>query len=103
MSCKVHTLPHVYTEGDTLPEMVCVLDDTDLSGYTITAYVDRPTTVLSKVATAVDLANGQFKFVWVSTDLVAGYGQEVAIEFNDGSGGIETITGLRLDVAEALA
>ncbi len=104
MTCAVKTFDHTYTADDTLPEMVCVLEDTVLTGYTITMHLERPgTTVLDKTATDVDLANGKFKFVWAAGDLVAGYDQAASIEFDDGSGGVDTVSGLRINVEEVIA
>lgn len=104
MSCGVYTIPHTYTEGDTLPQLECVLEDTDLSGYTITLRLERPgTTALAKTATAVDLTKGQFKFVWTTTDLVAGHSQQMSIEFQSSGGALETVSGLLLDVEDRIS
>jgi len=79
--------PHIYSEGDQLPELLCVLKGVDLTNYTVTLRLDRPTpsTVLVKVAQFVDAAQGMFKFVWDAGDLVAGIAQEATITFTDAS------------------
>lgn len=79
--------PHVFSEGDQLPELLGVLKGVDLTNYTVTLRLDRPEPagVLVKIAQMVDAAQGMFKFVWDSTDLVAGIAQEASITFTDAS------------------
>lgn len=67
-------VPHTYTVGDTLPELVATeTDGVDLTGFDIELQVSLPDdTLLTVVAIPVDLANGQYKFKFGPTDLVAG-------------------------------
>jgi len=79
--------PHVFSEGDQLPELLGVLKGVDLSNHTVTLRLDRPdpSGLLVKIGQMVDASQGMFKFVWDATDLVAGIAQEAAITFTDAS------------------
>ena len=91
MAEPIETLPHRYTEGDTLPELGGFLSNTDLTGYTVTLNMDRPDgTVLSRPATLTDPANGLFKIDWAATDLIAGTCQLTTLRFTSPSGEVET-------------
>lgn len=74
-----------WTAGDLLPEITCALNGVNITGYTITLHIARPTTVLVKTATIIDAPTGLFKFAWSSGDLVAGALQLCEIEIVDGS------------------
>lgn len=68
---EIIDLPHVYTEGDELPELNFTLDDTDLSGYTIQLLIQRDDETVTELdATAVDLTAGRFFFRFRDTDLL---------------------------------
>ena len=81
------TFPHVFSEGDQLPELLGVLKGVDITNLVITLRLDRPdpSSVLVKIGQHVDDAQGMFKFVWGTTDLVAGIAQEATITFTDAS------------------
>lgn len=88
MTCdSCPTFPHIFSEGDQLPELLGVLKGVDITNLTVTLRMDRPApdAVLVKTAQKVDAAQGMFKFVWDPTDLVAGIAQEVTITFTDAS------------------
>lgn len=95
MTCTSSCLqdfPHVFTEGDRLPEIVGVLDGVDLSPYTIEFTLLRPDGSVVEKSSATsgvvitDPPNGQFKVTWEATDLVEGSRQLAQIRFIDGSG-----------------
>lgn len=96
MDCP--TLQIALTDGDRLPELVGVLEDVDLTGFTIKMNVTRPSGVLTKTATILDAAQGQFKFAWDVGDLEQGFGQPAVVRAIDSSGKAETIARFRLDV-----
>lgn len=84
--------PHVFTEGDRLPEIIGTLAGTDLTGYTVEfdlarsdgSVVEKSSATSGVVIT--DAPNGQFKVTWEATDLVAGLKQIAQVRFIDGSG-----------------
>jgi len=93
-----------YTEGDDLPEITAVLDETDLTGYTVTLHLRKPDdTVATITATDIDFANGCFKFVFTPSDLVEGCGQTAEIQFVTPGGRIQTSPKFVINVAEQLA
>ena len=98
------TYPVVWTEGDRLPEIDGTLEGVDITGYTITMRLQRPDTaapiVLTKTATIVDAAAGQFRFSWLSTDLVAGQNQLTVIQIANASGLPLTPQRFLIDVLE---
>lgn len=82
----MQVFPHVFVAGNTLPELVMVLRNTDITGYTITLNLRQPDgTDVTKTASILDAANGKFKFVWDSSDLVSGYGQPAQVRIVNGS------------------
>lgn len=89
---------HLYTAGDQLPELFATYKGVDITGYVITLYLERPTTLLTKLATFVDAAQGRFKFSWAPTDLVAGLSQRGTIVVTDTSPKNTTIAHFMLDV-----
>jgi len=96
--------PHVYHEEDTLPELVCVIEDYNISSATVRIKIERPDgTILSKDATILDGPQGQCKWGWVDTDWQAGYGQRATIELETAGGDIQTITRLLFNVAVKLS
>ncbi len=106
-SGNVPTHPYVYTEGDQRPPLQGIVgpvaSPTDITGYTITLKLKRPTpsTLLTKVAVITSAVNGEFEFQWAAADLVEGLGQLAEVETDDGSGEIETKRFL-LDVTESI-
>lgn len=83
-----------FIAGDTLPEVQGFLKDAngvavDITGYTIKMHIGY-TTVLTKTATLVTPASGEFKFTWLVTDLVQGTPQ-AEIEITDATGKIITV------------
>ncbi len=106
----------VYTAGDTVPDLkrtapAAKVPGGDLTGFTVRLRIKRPNAdPLQKEITTTPNADGEiddptglgFFFRFVSTDLVAGKLQDAEIEYDDGSGGISTETGLVFTVAEAL-
>lgn len=103
----VPTHPYVYTEGDRRPVLQGLVGTTatpvDITGYTITLKLKRPTgsSLLTKVAVITVAASGLFEIRWAAGDLVEGLGQLGEIEIDDGSGEIETKRFL-LDVTESI-
>ena len=96
--------PFCWVENDEFPEMVCTLEDQDLTGFTITLHVRRNDgTVLVKAATPIDLTQGHFKFSWAPGDMVFGFNQESEIQFVDGGGKPLTSKLFLLDVRKELA
>ena len=97
------THPYTYTEDDQRPALQGLLGTTtapvDITGYTITLKLKRPTSLLTKVAVLTTPVSGLFEFQWDAGDLVEGLGQMAEIEIDDGSGEIETQRFL-LDVTE---
>jgi len=88
MTCEAcPKFPHIYSEGDQLPELLGVLKGVDITDLTVTLRLDRPEPagLLTKTAQKVDATQGMFKFVWDAGDLVAGIAQEAAITFTDAS------------------
>lgn len=92
------TLQILYTEGDRLPEWFGVIEDIDLTGYTVKLNISRPSGVLTKTASLVDATNGQFKFSFDAGDLEDGVGQECLLRVIDASGRSETLARWRIDV-----
>ena len=93
-----------YTQGDTLPVLSRNYDAgvTDISGWTITLRVQRPSQpVLEKTASIDDGPAGDFSFTFVAGDLVEGDGQSAEIEFSTGSG-VFTQTNIIFNVAAEL-
>jgi hypothetical protein len=86
-----------YTEGDTERDLTVVAteeDDpstpVDITGYTITLHMARPNgSLLSKPAVITNPTAGEFRFEWVTTDLLAGC-QNVEIQLISPSNEIET-------------
>lgn len=108
MSCAVvPTHPYVWTEGDRRPALQGALTSggvaVDITGYTIAAKLKRPSTaspvVLTLTVVITNAVGGLFEIQWGATDLLEGRGQLLEIEFNDGSGEIETKR-LLIDVTE---
>lgn len=98
LSTDCPTLQIAFTDGDRLPELVGVLKDVDLTGYTVKMNITRPSGVLVKNAVIVDAAQGQFKFTWDVDDLEHGFGQPVLVRTIDPSGKAQTIANFKLDV-----
>lgn len=92
--------PVSWTEGDELPEILGVLEDVDITGYTITLTLQRPTDVLTKTAVITDATSGGFKFTWDNTDLVAGVNQLAVIQFANALGEKLTPDRFLIDVLE---
>ncbi len=105
-----------YTAGDTVPDLERTAPSSkvpggDLTGHTVRLRIKRPnvdpleleiTTTLGASGHIDDPTDLKFFFRFVAADLVAGKLQEAEIEYDDGSGGISTETGLVFTVAEAL-
>lgn len=87
MSCEIiPTFPHVYTEDDTLPEIIMTLDEVDLTGFSVDLIIRRPDeSELIKAATFIDATQGKFKFDFDAGDLQAGLGQLTAVRFTLGA------------------
>jgi len=103
------TFPHVFTEGDQLPEIIGVLSETNLTNYVIEFGLERPNdTVLEKSTETsgvviLDAANGKFKVTWEKSptpDLIAGQGQCAQIRFIDTAGRPMTSRDFLIDVKE---
>lgn len=93
-----------YAEGDTLPEIVMVLKDADLTDVTVTMHLEKPDgTILVKPATMVDAPKGKFKIEWVVGDLVAGMGQRAEVQFVTVGGDVGTSGLFLINVREELA
>lgn len=81
---EIPTYPHVFTEGDRLPEIKAVLKDVDLTGYTVQLHLLQPDdTLVTRTAIPVALTDGSVKFDWAVGNLVAGSKQLCEIEFVD--------------------
>ena len=106
-SATLPTHPFVYTEGDRKPVLQGLVGTTaapvDITGYTITLKLKRPTgsSLLTKVAVITVALSGLFEIRWSVGDLVEGLGQLAEIEINDGTGEVETKRFL-LDVTESI-
>lgn len=106
-SATIPTHPYTYTEDDQKPVLQGLVGTTDtpvdITGYTITLKMKRPTpsALLTKVAVLTVPASGLFEIQWSAGDLVEGLGQLVEIEIDDGTGEIETKRFL-LDVTESI-
>jgi len=106
MAGSLQKHPHVFAEGDQLPELDGSLASTDLTTFTIEFTLDRPdgSTILKSTATsgvtflAFSGGNSTFKITWLPTDLQAGYGQEAQLRFIDSSGKAQTVKNFLLDV-----
>ena len=90
---KPITLPHVWTEGDTLPEIGFVLPAGQaVADFTVTLRLERPDgTTITKAA--VDLGGSRGKFTWAGTspgpaDFIPGRNQRAQIDRVDGSGNL---------------
>ena len=96
--------PFCWVEGDEFPEMVCTLQDQDLTGFSVTLHLRRKDgSVVIKTATPIDIAQGHFKFSWAVGDLVAGRNQEAEIQFVDGGGKPLTSKLFHIDVRGQIA
>ena len=96
--------PFCWVEGDCFPEMVCTLQDQDLTGFVVTLHLRRKDgSVLIKPATPIDIVQGHFKFSWVVGDLVAGTNQEAEIQFVDAGGKPLTSKLFAMDVRKEIA
>lgn len=106
-SATLPTHPYVYTEDDRKPVLQGLVGTTaapvDITGYTITLKLKRPTgsALLTKVAVLTVPLSGLFEFRWSVGDLVEGLGQLAEVEIDDGTGEIETKRFL-LDVTESI-
>lgn len=87
-----------------MPEMV-VSDDncTDLTGYTITLHIDRPSGVLVKTAVPLEINQGRFKFTWELGDLEEGLGQLAEIQVVTPGGLPQTSPKFLIDVFPEIA
>jgi hypothetical protein len=105
MTCQLAKLPHLFTAGDRLPELLFMDDDgTNLTGYTITLHLERPNdTVLIKPVVPIDITQGRFKVTWEAGDLIAGLGQVAEIQFVTPGGLPETSEKFLIDVTRELA
>ena len=94
MSCaiSVQNFPHVFTEGDRLPEIVGTLNGVDLTGCTIEFDLARPDATVVEKSTVTsgvvitDAPNGQFKITWEAADLMVGPQQIAQVRFIDTGG-----------------
>jgi len=70
-----------YFEDDRLAELLGTKPKEDLTGFDIRMFWERPGEAnnLDKVATAIDLSKGQFKFTFDVGDFIPGLGQTVQI------------------------
>lgn len=107
---EYEVVKHRYTENDTGPPLICTYTDStgtaiDITGWTITLHVDRPTSVLTVTATLSDPTNGIFQFgdPWGATDFVPGFGQVAEIQLVDLSGVIVTAPKFVIDVEREIA
>ena len=106
-SGNVPTHPYVYTADDRKPVLQGLVGTTaapvDITGYTITLKLKRPTgsSLLTKTAVLTTPLSGLFEFRWAAGDLVEGLGQLAEVEIDDGTGEIETKRFL-LDVTESI-
>lgn len=102
-----HDLPvfsYTFTEGDQLPEIAGVLDDTDITGFTITLHLRKPDGTIAVIpAIILVAASGTFKFAWGATDLKAGLGQECEVQFINASSLALTSPKFIINVDEELA
>ncbi|KKK87864.1 hypothetical protein LCGC14_2748950 [marine sediment metagenome] len=91
-------IPFEWTEGNTLPDVGFVLPGGQaVSAFTITLRLDRPDDTVV-VKTAIDLGGSLGKFVWAAADLIAGENQRAQMTLDDGSGGIQTLETMLIDV-----
>ena len=96
--------PFCWVENDEFPELVCTLQDQDLTGFTVTLHLLRKDkSVLIQSAPPLDIVQGQFKFSWAPGDLVAGTNQEAEIQFVDGGGKPLTSKLFLMDVRKEIA
>ena len=98
-------IPFEWVEGDRLPEIVCTLEDQDLSAFTsVRLHVRRKDdSVVVINAIAIDFVQGHFRFPWGDGDLVAGINQECEIEFVDAGGLPLTSKLFLIDVRDQIA
>ena len=104
----IESFPHRFTAGDRLPEITGEYEDSagnaiDITNFTITLQVDRPTTLLTVTATITDAVNGLFKFEWTADDLVEGNNQLATVKIVNVAGLPVTSEKFYLDVDAALA
>lgn len=98
-------LPVCFVENDERPDLVATLSGVDLSLFTVTLHVKRPSpaAVLVKPAIGIDFTIGHFKFEWATGDLVAGFNQECEIQFIDGASKPLTSRKFLIDVRKEIA
>lgn len=97
-------LPYCWVEGDLLPEIVLTYVDQDLAGFTITLHLrQKDGTVIVIPSTALDLAQGKFKFEWSDGDLTEGLNQEIEVKFVNVAGEPLTSAKVLIDVRKDLA
>ena len=100
MSEIITHIPHIYTEGDTLPEILMTFDEENLTGFTVELEIRRPDESLLVVpATFIDQPAGKFKFSFAAGELQAGLGQISAVVFKIGAE-VQHTEPLFLDVRE---
>jgi len=102
------TLPHIYTENDTAPPLLGEYKDSsavaiDVTGYTITLHIKRPSAPLVKAATLTDPTNGLFQFDFTAGDLEAGQDQAAEVQFVTPGGAIFTGPEFCIDVRAEIA
>ena len=93
-------------EDDVTRELNVTWTDKDSNAIDVSAYTELkllierppPSTVLEKTHTAVDLANGQWKYTFAAGDFVEGCGQDTNIRVKNAGGDPLVIARLRLDV-----
>lgn len=96
-------LDKTYTVGDTRPDIVGTVKDTDLSAATVTLRLKRPddtVVTLTSIAVAGEADDGFYRFRWGAGDLIEGRNQRATIKIDDGSGGIETSDIFEIDVED---
>ena len=104
---KIPVHPYRWTAGDRKPRITGAFTGSaglavDITGYTITAKLRRPSgaPLLKTLTTAItNAAGGLWEIQWAVGDLVEGFSQLIEIEIDDGTGEIETQR-LLIDVTE---
>lgn len=89
MSCDLQTHEHEYTEGDTLPDGILIMQGVNLTGITVTALVERPDGTGFE-RPGIQIETDTIKFTWTDTDWLKGCSQ-ISFKFDDGAGGVETV------------
>jgi hypothetical protein len=103
VTLAVQGFPTAFTAGDQLPTIQGQLANTNLTGWSVSLYVERPAPNAALVIAGIisDAANGLFYFPWAPTDLVEGNLQRCEIRFTAPDGKTQTASAFTIDVQGA--